>query len=176
MTGRISRLRAVMLVALLVAPYGQVRTSTAQDLMAEPWFGTYYLVSGYVPDPMAMTVYGGGPVDSGLLGLQDPTGGECRGFIAPSQPDVRVHYVAGGQLPLRFYVQSLQGGDTTLLVNLPDASWRCNDDTVGLNPVIDVESPPSGQYDIWIGTYAPIPPEPAFLFVTELTTNGPEIQ
>ena len=41
----------------------------------------------------------------------------------------------------------------TLLVNAPDGSWYCNDDSNGLNPMVSWSSPRSGQYDIWIGTY-----------------------
>lgn len=168
-------LTALGLAVVLAAPWGGVRLSTAQDLMAEPLYGSYELVSGYPIDPLAVTVLAGGPVDASLLGLVDPTGGDCRGFITSAQPDVRINYVEGSVFPLRFYVQSLQGGDTTLLVNLPDATWRCNDDAVDVHPLVEIASPPSGQYDIWIGTYAPIPPEPAFLYVTELSTYGPEV-
>jgi hypothetical protein len=46
--------------------------------------------------------------------------------------------------------------DTTVVVRSPDGDWFCNDDTENLtdnNPGIVFESPVSGQYNIWVGTY-----------------------
>ncbi|MBI4703645.1 MAG: peptidase S1 [Deltaproteobacteria bacterium] len=159
---------AALAVALALAP----AVVAQPDFSATPIFGTFTLVTGFVPDPQPVPVLTGGPDDASMLGLVDAASGEpCRGWMNGAAPDVRVSYPGGEAFPLRFYVAS--DSDTTLCVNLPDATWRCNDDTVGLNPVVQVDAPASGQYDIWIGNYAGGAPEPATLYVTELATNGP---
>ncbi|MBK7155376.1 MAG: hypothetical protein IPH72_26940 [Sandaracinaceae bacterium] len=43
--------------------------------------------------------------------------------------------------------------DTTLVVQLPDGSFLCNDDTHGLNPAVQLEPVPSGQLRVWVGSY-----------------------
>lgn len=161
-------LSVVVLAALMVSG-----ALFAQNFNAEPLYGTYNLTTGFTPDPQAVSVQAGGETDASMLGLVDPTGGPCRGYIAAGQPDVRLNFTSGTTFPLRLYVQS--ASDTTLVVNLPDTTWRCNDDAVGLNPVVDlpVGQVQSGQYDIWIGTYNAGQPQPATLHITELTTNGP---
>jgi hypothetical protein len=145
----------------------------AQNFAAEPLYGTHNLNTGFTPDPQAVSVQAGGDTDASTLGLVDPTGGPCRGYITVAQPDVRLNFTSGTTFPLRFYVQST--ADTTLLVNMPDASWRCNDDAVGLNPVVDIPvgAVQTGQYDIWVGTYNPGTSQAATMYFTELTTNGP---
>lgn len=42
-------------------------------------------------------------------------------------------------------------------MNLPDGTWACNDDAAGglLDPLIVIEPPQEGRYDIWIGSYEP---------------------
>ena len=77
-------------------------------------------------------------------------GGACVGGIAEA-PDYRIDFAAG-QYVLQFYVRSNE--DTTLVINAPDGSWYCNDDTDGFDPAVFFQSPMSGQYDIWIGTFS----------------------
>jgi hypothetical protein len=75
----------------------------------------------------------------------------CAGHIAADRPDFRVDFTAGAS-PLRF--ASCAGADTTLIINDARGGWHCDDDTEGSNPVVTVENPPSGQYDVWVGTYS----------------------
>ncbi|MBN1945659.1 MAG: hypothetical protein JW797_08270 [Bradymonadales bacterium] len=150
-------------------------TIFAQNWSAAPLFGELTLTSGFAEDPQSVQVMAGGETDASALGLMDPTGGPCRGHISAAQPDFRLHYTAGA-FPLRFYVVS--AADTTLLINTPDATWRCNDDASianysGLNPVVHLATPANGQYDIWIGTYSPGTPQQATLYITELEANHP---
>ncbi len=119
----------------------------AQNFNADPLYGSLTLSSGFSPDPSTVTVTAGGTTNASTLGL--PAG--CVGMIAAEQPDVRVNYTAGDVFPLSFKVENAV--DTTLLVNAPDASWHCNDDTNGTNPLVRFDNPQSGQYDIWVGTY-----------------------
>jgi len=48
--------------------------------------------------------------------------------------------------------------DTVLLVNDPGGRWSLNDDADGaLDPHLVLDGLTPGQYDIWLGTYAPTP-------------------
>jgi hypothetical protein len=116
----------------------------AQDWTLNPTFGQTTLSAGFAPDPYTVQITAGGNIDAG-----SSLGGACRGMIA-NAPDYRLQYNAGS-LPL--YIGARSNADTTIVVNAPDGSWYCNDDTNGLNPMVSWGNPPSGQYDIWIGTY-----------------------
>ncbi|WP_127107644.1 hypothetical protein [Pararhodobacter zhoushanensis] len=45
--------------------------------------------------------------------------------------------------------------DTVLLVNSATGEWLFNDDTNEMHPVVRLNNAPSGQYDLWVGTYGP---------------------
>ena len=139
--------------------YGE-GSAGAPDIMAAPLFGTLDLSGGFTPDPATVEVEAGGS------DMADGLGPNCTGYINNAAPDVRLNFEAG-QLPLFIYAQSEV--DTTLVVNLPDGRWMCNDDSSGLNPGITVEPAASGQYDIWIGTFEETEPAPATLFISELS-------
>lgn len=47
--------------------------------------------------------------------------------------------------------------DAVLLVNGADGQWYFNDDASGSNPGLRLEGAISGQYDIWVGTFADLP-------------------
>ena len=114
-----------------------------QDYSLEPTFGAAELENGFVPDPYEVTITSGGMIDAAGIG--------CAGMIADA-PDFRLNYVAGDDFPLILSVES--DDDTTLVVNLPDESWACADDTENsLNPAITLDTPMTGQYDIWVGSY-----------------------
>ncbi|MEB3291149.1 MAG: hypothetical protein VKI82_14625, partial [Leptolyngbya sp.] len=126
----------------------------------EPLYGEIYLQSGFTPDPYSVEVWAGGSTNASSLGL----GGDCTGFIAAEQPDFRLQYEAGSY-PLSFLVES--AADTTLVINGPDTGWYCNDDFNGVNPLVYLQRPSSGQYDIWIGNYGDTSTHEAILYITE---------
>lgn len=128
-----------LLLALLFAAHLH-----AQDPSAAPSYGDIRVAEGFVPDPVAKALTAGGSVEVDV--------GDCSyGFVA-SAPDVDLYYDTGGETDLFIYVQSED--DTTLLVNLPDRSWVCNDDGFeGRSPLVMIPDAPSGLYDIWVGTY-----------------------
>lgn len=129
----------------------------------DPAYGAVSLVSGFQPDPHTQAIAAGGSFDASTLGVQG-----CVGWIATA-PDYRVNWTAGsGALPLVFSVQS--DADTTLVINDAQGNWICDDDggNNGLNPAITIANPPSGQYDIWVGTFAQGDLEPSTLNVSEL--------
>jgi hypothetical protein len=95
--------------------------SSAQDLTALPSFGTHELTTGFSPDPIPIRFrVRGNTAAATALGIRDPTGGVCTGYINPEQPSVRLFFLAGTSFPLRFFFESAV--DTTLCVNLPDTT------------------------------------------------------
>lgn len=135
--------------------------------------------TGFTPDPMKFRLSAGGgrdPIDVSTLGLHDARDNSAcgRSFITP-RPDFRFTFAAGDRFPLmRFYVITRNGADATLLVNTPDARWRCNDDSYGGRmPTIDFANPQPGRYDVWVGTYEGSRRNPATFHVTELDANHP---
>lgn len=118
------------------------------DYSAEPLFGTLNLDAGFTPDPQTVDMLAGGTDNASNFNL----GPNCVGYIAAAQPDLRLNYAAGGFEILSIYVDSAV--DTTLVINGPDGSWYCNDDTEGyINPRVVFHGPRSGRYDIWVGTF-----------------------
>ncbi|MBF9031061.1 trypsin-like serine protease [Rhodobacterales bacterium HKCCE3408] len=136
--------RLAFALGLLAAP------AVAQDYTLTPAFGEIAITTGFMPDPAWVGVLAGGDIVPEKIEAAD--GEPCVGYIADA-PDFRVHYTAGDEFPFSLFVES--EADTVLVVNAPDGSWHCNDDTNGLDPAITFEDPQSGQYDIWVGTYAP---------------------
>ncbi|APE28751.1 hypothetical protein [Aurantiacibacter gangjinensis] len=131
----------------------------AQDVSASPTYGETTLASGFTPDPFRQAIQSGGPIDASGISAA------CAGFIA-SAPDYSINYTAGS-LPL--YLSATADNDITLVVNGPDGSWYCDDDSGGnLNPLITFQVPQSGRYDIWVGTYGGATNYPATVNVSEL--------
>jgi hypothetical protein len=65
-------------------------------------------------------------------------------------------------------------GDTTMVINSPSGSYFCSDDSFGtFSPTLDFNTPSSGRYDIWIGTYSPGGSIGGTLYVTESSANSP---
>ncbi len=119
-------------------------SAAAQDTSATAAYGSVRLNSGFTPDPHSISLTAGGSIDASRIGSP------CQGSIA-NAPDYEVTYSAGS-LPLYIYVNA--GSDTTLVVNGPDGQWYCDDDSNGgVNPQVTFNSPRSGTYDIWVGTY-----------------------
>lgn len=148
------------MLTMAIAAVGLAGSAYAQDYSLNPTFGSVSLSAGFTPDPHRVSLRSGGSlrasnVDSG-----------CSGYIA-NAPDYRLDYDSGS-LPLIISVDS--NADTTLVINGPNGAWYCNDDggESGLNPMVRLEKPMSGQYDIWVGTYGSESTEAATLHISEL--------
>ncbi len=98
---------------------------------------------GFAPQPTTQSGIALGVTDASTL---NPA---CIGNI-PSSPQHTVNVTA--PIPnLRIMVRS--DADTTLVVRLPDGSYRCNADTDGLNPL--VEGPVGvGTVEVFVGAYS----------------------
>jgi hypothetical protein len=98
---------------------------------------------GFLPDPQTTTGTSGGPV------MAQNMRADCRGYIAAGPNHI---LNATGQFAnLRIIVSSQT--DTTLVVQRADGSLECNDDSDGLNPVVQGPFGP-GQHRIWVGSYS----------------------
>jgi hypothetical protein len=137
----------------------------APDFTLDPAYGTVELAAGFQPDPHTQQIAAGGAFDASQLG------GTCVGWVAQA-PDYRVNWTAGsGQLPLIFSVAS--DADTTLVINGADGSWICDDDggNEGMNPSVSIQNAPSGQYDVWVGTYSQGELQDSTLHVSEVSSR-----
>ena len=126
-------------------------------------YGEVALETGFWPDPHRVELMAGG-------GLSAEYGADsmCRGYVTAA-PDYELTFQAGSN-PL--YIAALSDADTTIVVNTPDGAWICNDDRFGLNPGVMFDTPQSGVYDIWVGTYWEGAPEPAVLEISEISFSG----
>lgn len=132
-------------------------------------FGVHEVAPGFLPDPMDINVTSGGDLDARTLNI----GRGCKGWVT-RRPDVVVR-LTGTSQRLRFYVTPQAGrGDSTLIINHANGSWRCNDDSWNsLNPTVDINNAPAGQYDVWIGSYHQGEHLQGTLHITELAANHP---
>lgn len=109
-------------------------------------------------------VLAGGPVEASRQG------GECRGHIG-FMPHFRV--TAEGARPLRFMAQG--DGDLTIVVRGPSGQRWCNDDSDGLNPMVEVPTPVAGTYLVYIGTYSSERLPARALVTTDMTRTPTQI-
>ena len=133
------------------------------DPFAAANYGRIELSAGFTGDPRVINLRAGGSANA------ENIASGCRGYVSRA-PDVELSYSAGS-LPLILSVDS--GADTTLIVNGPDGQWYCDDDggVNGMNPALRWNSPLSGAYDIWIGTYSSGMSQPSRLNISELTSQ-----
>lgn len=103
------------------------------------------LADGFSPDPMILVGAAGGPRDARSI---HPT---CNGHVAlvPSH----TLSVETPMSSLRIFAHA--EGDTTLVVQLSDGRFVCNDDGEGTDPIVDIENLPIGQHHVFVGTYSP---------------------
>lgn len=170
MTKKVPFVLAVALLALVGLVAAPADTSLAQAGLRiggrAANFGAFPLVGGFMPDPATRNIVSGGNIDASSLGLAP----NCRGYVT-AQPDVIVNYT-NARSWVRFFVRA--GGDTTLVINDASGRWWCSDDEGGsLNPMIDIANPPSGQYDVWIGSYRSGEQIRGTFAVTELSSQRP---
>lgn len=151
----------VSIVLLICAPAGLAQVSL--NTGGEARYGRQALAPGFQPSPLTIDVASGGDIAVKPLALGD----NCLGYAA-ADPDVVVD-LAAGFARITFLIAAAE--DTTLIINLPNGSWSCNDDTNGLNPALVYHKPAPGRYQIWIGSYAAETFDDAVLYLAE---SGPE--
>lgn len=108
-------------------------------------YGEVRLQSGFSPDPHNVSVNAGGTIDAASA-----IGANCTGMIA-GRPDFSLRYTAGS-LPL--YISAQSESDTTLVIRTPSGAYVCDDDSGGeLDPLVHLQTPQSGRYQIWVGRF-----------------------
>lgn len=156
-------MRATFKLAAAIALGTLPLTGWAQDVGAAPNYGEVTLDSGFSPDPLVVTLSAGGNLRA------SSAADTCKGFIT-NKPDLRIAYKASS-LPLIISVSST--ANTTLVVNGPDGAWHCDDDggLSGSNPAIRFNTPLTGRYEIWVGTYQSGGTEQAKVYVSEVSSQ-----
>jgi hypothetical protein len=127
----------------------------AQNTSLPPTSGSWTLNAGFSPDPKFVDLLGGGPIRTEMGGVS--------AFVADA-PNFQLNYTAGTYV-LTFYAEAAVG--TTLLIKLPNGTWKADVVSGGsFNPMIRIVNPPTGRYDIFVGTRQE-GVMPARLFITE---------
>lgn len=133
------RLLILGLLAVTLSP-----ALAAQSVSATPNYGTVSLQAGFMPDPHTTNVVAGGTVAVRM--------GGCTYGKVSNAPDLDLRYDNNSGNTL--YVYAVSDADVTLLVNAPDGTWLCDDDSHGnRNPILVIPKAASGLYNIWVGTY-----------------------
>lgn len=159
---RFSVLSAVAAPAFAAVALAMAGPVAAQDFAAEPLSGTVRLSPGFTPDPHLTSLMAGGTIDAASKF------DGCRGYIS-NAPDVRLFWDATSKSGMNIKISALSNADTTLVVNGPDGSWYCDDDSGegGANPLVELV-PVAGRYEIWVGTYSQGDLERAVLSISEV--------
>jgi serine protease Do len=148
---------------LLIVGLPALAQATTLNPNTDPIFGTAVLNPSFQPDPYIVSLFSGGNLDVSAMKL----GEICQGFAA-SAPDYRLVWGGDGSTPLRVFF--IGNGDATLIINRPDGEWACNDDfsAEDLNPFVQLDNAPAGQYDIWVGSFAAATNVSGYLMITEV--------
>ncbi len=167
------RILAATALTLLAAPALADAHKPGEDgaSTGAPTFGEVSLVTNFQPDPHEVQVEAGGPHIGTYTDQR--TGNRCQGHFS-GDPNFRLNFTSGDLgFPLQFFATS--GADTVLLVQTPDGTYHCNDDFAGLNPRIRFDTPTTGAYNIYVGTYSPVSGAlpVADLAITEYENYGP---
>ncbi len=151
-----------LLLCLTIFAAPTLAQEAALNPTADPTFGAAILNPAFAPDPFIASVFSGGSLDVAAMKL----GEVCQGFAA-SAPDYRLVWGGDGVTALRIFF--VGDGDATLIVNRPDGQWACNDDFASdnLNPFVQLDNAPAGQYDIWVGSFAADTTVAGYLMITE---------
>lgn len=150
-------------MTVLVLWTGIVFAQDKLNPVGDPRYGSHALAPGFAPAPATHRALSGGDINVKSLGLGD----NCLGFAA-RDPDFVIE-LTGDFSRITFLIASAQ--DTTLIINTPNGSWSCDDDTNGLNPALVYYNAQPGAYRLWVGSYAAEAFDESVLTISE---SGPE--
>jgi hypothetical protein len=155
------------MLAMLLTLFGGSTTlaqTDASDDLAPAAFLTMNLKAGFPLDPFVVSLNGGGEVDATTLDEA------CTGFISEA-PNFTVNWEGEVEAFDIFYHSDF---DPTLVLQLPDGAYLCNDDASNnlLDPELTVEAPAEGQYNLWVGSYDEGQLIPGLLVITANRTIG----
>jgi serine protease Do len=140
----VSLIVLMLLLLLTSTALAQGETSTGSEAPAA--YITINLAAGFPLDPFFVSVNGGGEVDASTLAA------DCTGFIN-TDPTVTVNWTGTADLLRAFFVSA---HDPVLIIQTPGGHYLCNDDANALllDPVVRIDHPAAGRYNIWVGSYA----------------------
>lgn len=121
-------------------------------------FVTIDLAAGHPLDPLIVSLNGGGEIEASIYGEN------CTGFI-PENPTATLNWTGDVAFVEAFFYSD---HDPVLVVETPSGDYLCNDDTNDhlLDPVLQINNPEQGRYNIWVGSYAPNQLLPGLLVLT----------
>ena len=105
--------------------------------------------------PHNYNVVAGGSSDLSRCGIKTYNGVQPTGWVMDA-PDFELNYYKDSNYSLELRVVS--NCDAVLLINDGDGDWFFDDDSNTASagdPLMRINNPASGTYDIWIGTYDP---------------------
>jgi len=159
--GKFHAMTIVLLLTLIWAALGKAQGGLNPN--GAPRYGRHALAPGFTPAPARYDALSGGDIAVKSLNLGD----NCLGYAA-SDPDFLIE-LNNEFSRITFLVASAD--DTTLIINLPNGSWACNDDTNGLNPALVFHNAPPGAFQVWIGSYTAETNDESVLYISE---EGPQ--
>ncbi|MEZ4834599.1 MAG: hypothetical protein R2873_21855 [Caldilineaceae bacterium] len=108
-------------------------------------FAAIDLSAGFPLDPLLISLNGGGDID-----VSD-WGDECVGFVT-ELPTVTLNWTGESDFVEAFFYSD---HDPVLVVETPSGEFLCNDDAneAILDPVVQIDDPEQGRYNIWVGSY-----------------------
>ncbi|MEZ4864278.1 MAG: hypothetical protein R3C14_23400 [Caldilineaceae bacterium] len=157
-----SRLTLLLVLGamLLFAPAALAQSTIPTADADAPFtaFVTIDLTAGYPLDPLIVSLNGGGDVAASTYGES------CTGFI-PASPTVTLNWAGEADFVEAFFYSD---HDPVLVVQTPSGDYLCNDDAndLLLDPVLQLNDPEQGRYNIWVGSYAPNQLLPGVLVLT----------
>ena len=107
-------------------------------------FGTVTLATGFMPDPTIVQGRSGGARDASTISAG------CNGWVDANRPD-HLFNATTAYANLRVLGHSAQ--DITLVMQKPDGTYVCNDDTENTDPILAPGAMQPGIYKIWVGSY-----------------------
>lgn len=132
-------------LALMFAVCTAAASAQEIDVAAGGAYGHVALSAGFA-SPYKITLPAGGTVSANGLG------DGCTGIIS-DRAVYSIDYSAGDQ---SLFFAALAGDDTMLAIYGPDGAWHCDDDSYGdRNPLVRIDSPKSGRYQVFVGVYSP---------------------
>jgi hypothetical protein len=136
---------------LFISEIGFAGNDASLDLLLPAEFGSAALSTPLNPDPTRVALRAGGPVRVEQTALGESfTVGACTGYVTRA-PSYELDWAGDGPL----FVSVASEADTTLVINAPDGSWWCDDDSAGdLDPGVIFAEGLNGVYDIYVGAYA----------------------
>ncbi len=154
---------AMLTAAFIFLTIGGSMAQPGLNPAGDPRYGSHALAPGFRPAPARFDALSGGDIAVKSLNLGD----NCLGYAA-SDPDFLIELTGDFS---RITFLNASEADTALIINLPNGSWACNDDTNGLNPALVFHNAPPGPYQVWIGSYAAEANNESALYISE---EGPE--